>query len=377
MRRLTIRARLTLLWGALFLAAGVVLLGLTYVLIRQTFEGPVGIDGGGTFHPGPAESAAPALVEPPRGAEQVGTLIRKTQQQTLNSLLTQGGIALGVVALVGMGFGWLMAERALRPLTRITETARRVADRNLHERIALAGPKDEIKELADTFDSMLERLDQAFESQLRFVGNASHELRTPLAINRTLIEVALGRPGVPEELRLLGDTLLAVNRRHERLLDGLLTLVRSQQGLTVHDPIDLADIAGHVLDVRGGAAERDLAAAPALGDPVLLERVVQNLVENATTYNVADGWVSVTTRAIDGHVELTVANTGPVVPAYEVPGLFEPFRRLRDRVNSAHGTGLGLSIVRSVAQAHGGSVVAAPRDGGGLVVRVTLPARKN
>jgi signal transduction histidine kinase len=386
MRRLTIRARLTLLWGALFLAAGVVLLGLTYVLVDQQLRAQrAGVVGAVQIGPPPSEAPPPPnapvdseFTNPtPADIQRLTRAADRIRKNALNSLLTQGGIALGVVALVGMGFGWLMAERALRPLSRITETARRVADRNLHERIALAGPRDEIKELADTFDSMLERLDRAFDSQLRFVGNASHELRTPLAINRTLIEVALGRASVPEELRLLGDTLLAVNRRHERLLDGLLTLVRSEQGLTVHDPVDLADIAGHVLVTRGGAARSDLAAAPALGDPVLLERVVQNLVENANTYNVPDGWVSVATRTVDGQAELTVANTGPVVPAYEVPTLFEPFRRLRDRVNSTNGTGLGLSIVRSVAQAHGGSVAAVPRDGGGLVVRVTLPVRKN
>ena len=299
-------------------------------------------------------------------------IVLQEQNDTLNSMLLWGSVALAIVALVGMVFGWLMAERALRPLARITETARRVAGRSLHERIALDGPRDEIKELADTFDSMLERLDRAFDSQRLFVGNASHELRTPLAINRTLIEVTLGRSDVPAEVRVLGDALLAVNGRQERLLDGLLTLAQSEQELTVWERVDLAEVADHVLDqtpLGTLSLRRTLEPAPTLGDPVLLERVVQNLVQNAVSHNVPDGWVEVRTDA-DG---ITVSNTGPVVPPYDVPALFEPFRRLRDRVGSAGGTGLGLSIVRSVARAHGGSVEAVPREGGGLVVRVTLP----
>lgn len=313
---------------------------------------------------GPADPSLP---------DTIRQVVIREQNDTLNSMLLWGSVALAIVALVGMGFGWLMAERALRPLARITETARRVAGRSLHERIALDGPQDEIKELADTFDSMLERLDRAFDSQRLFVGNASHELRTPLAINRTLIEVTLGRPDVPAEVRVLGDALLAVNGRQERLLDGLLTLARSEQELTVWERVDLAEVAGHVLDrtpLDTLTLRRALEPAPTTGDPVLLERVVQNLVQNAVAYNVPDGWVEVRTDAGG----ITVSNTGPVVPPYDVPSLFEPFRRLRDRVGSATGTGLGLSIVRSVAHAHGGSATAVPRDGGGLVVRVTLPA---
>jgi signal transduction histidine kinase len=389
MRRLTIRMRLTLLWGALFLAAGTVLLGLTYVLVQERTGDAVTVTGN-RFVGVPGEGAGPDhTVAGVDGtfASPLPEDLRKTLQQqvddsrrrTLNSLLTQGGIALAVVAVVGMGFGWLMAERALRPLARITDTARRVADRNLHERIALTGPADEIKELADTFDSMLERLDQAFDGQRRFVGNASHELRTPLAINRTLLEVALTRPDTPPQTQHLAETLLAVNARHERLIDGLLTLAQSQQALTTRDPLDLADLAKHAVDsvtAHGPELLSDLDNAPVTGDAVLLERIALNLVHNAVAYNVADhGWVSVRTRrTARGEAELMVVNTGPVITAYEVPALFEPFRRLKDRVGSAQGTGLGLSIVRSVAQAHGGTAAAHPRDGGGLVVTVTLPA---
>lgn len=384
MNRLTIRLRLTVLYGGLFLLGGAILLTITYLLVQDRLavkEAP-----GRQFAVRLADrlpgSLADTRVVLPDGRElpiaDVPAEYQRRQEaferETLNSLLQQGGIALGGVAVVALGFGWLMAERALRPVHRITETARRVAGGNLHERIALAGPRDEIKELADTFDSMLERLDHAFDGQRRFVANASHELRTPLTINRTLIEVALGRPGTSTELRQLGETLLAVNERHERLIDGLLTLARSEQSLTTREPVDLAEIVGHVADgLSFPDLRRSLSPAPAVGDPVLLERLVQNLVQNAVTYNEPDGWVSVTTGVHDGRSVVTVSNTGPVVPGYELPGLFEPFRRLRDRTGSAGGTGLGLSIVRSVAQAHGGEARAVAREGGGLVVTVIFP----
>jgi signal transduction histidine kinase len=370
MSRLAIRTRLTVLYGVLFLLGGAILLGVTYFLVKQNIH----------------QRNTTTVVDLPAavkiGNVEVNEFLRqlKARQEqiesnTLHALLTQGAIALGVVTVIGVGFGWLMAERALRPVGRITETARRVAGGSLHERIALQGPADEIKELADTFDSMLERLDAAFDGQRRFVANASHELRTPLTINRTLIEVALGRPAPPVELVHLGETLLAVNARHERLIDGLLTLVASEQALTVHDTVDVAEIARHVTTGRVG--EVSLEPAVTVGDPVLLERVVQNLVDNALAYNVPGGGVWVRTRTSGSRAELVVENTGPAVPAYEVPRLFEPFRRLRSRTGSGqgagHGTGLGLSIVRSVAVAHGGRVDARPRDGGGLIVTVTLP----
>jgi signal transduction histidine kinase len=383
MNHWTIRARLTVLYGGLFLVGGALLLSLTYLLVQQSLERSakpgeafavrVG-DRLPSVMPGVTVRLADGREIP---IEEVPRVYRQREeafrQQTLRSLLKQGGMALGGITVIAVAFGWLMAERALRPVHKITATARRVAGGSLHERIALNGPRDEIKELADTVDSMLDRLDHSFDAQRRFVANASHELRTPLTINRTLIEVALGRPDVPAESRQLAETLLAVNERHERLIDGLLTLVRSDQEPTVHDPVDLADVVRHVGEMDFQA---DLAPAPTLGDPVLLERLVQNLVQNALTYNVPDGWVAVRTYVQSGQATLVVENTGPVVPAYEIPGLFEPFRRLRDRTGSAHGTGLGLSIVRAVAVSHGGHVEAAPRDGGGLVVSVTLPARE-
>nr|BFE76038.1 hypothetical protein GCM10020092_093390 [Actinoplanes digitatis] len=244
-------------------------------------------------------------------------------------LLTQGGIALLVVSAVAIALGWLVAGRMLQPLHRITETARRIAespaaDRGLHERIALTGPDDEIKQLADTFDLMLTRLDRSFDGQRRFIANASHELRTPLTLNRTLLEVALQQESASVEVRQLGTTLLAINDRHGRLIDGLLTLARSERELTERSYVDLADIASHV---SADDVQVDLAEAATVGDPVLLERLVQNLVDNSVRHNLADGgWVRVATYTKDDLATLEVSNTGPVVPRYEVETLFEPFR---------------------------------------------------
>jgi signal transduction histidine kinase len=391
--RLTIRARLTLVYGGLFLLAGVTLLGVTYVLVSQ--RPPAGSEMTNTTgSPGPvpssgrpAPSPAPADDAFPQGAGQ-GLMIRAAQgarQDTLNGLLTQGGIALAVVGAAAISLGWLIAGRLLQPLDRMTETARRIADapaadRGLHERIALVGPHDEIKKLADTFDIMLERLDHSFDGQRRFIANASHELRTPLTLNRALIEVAVRRKPASPEVRQLGETLLEINARHERLIDGLLLLARSEREILERSYVDLADIVEHVItQVPAGTVtvHAEPKEAPATGSPVLLERLVQNLVENGVRHNIPeDGWVRVTsdTRP-EGSTVLQVSNTGPVVPRYEIPSLFEPFRRLgTDRLSATSpGAGLGLSIVQAVARAHGGEVHAEPRDGGGLVVTVTLP----
>src|SRR5262249_30010482 len=230
---------------------------------------------------------------------------------------------------------------------------------------------------ADTFDDMLERLDRSFDGQRRFVANASHELRTPLAINRALVEVAVTRPQASPDARQLGEVLLQVNARHERLVHGLLTLADSENDVTDTSPVDLRDVAAHVLDQTGTdglTVQRDLLPAPTFGDPVLLERLVQNLVENAVRHNEPSGWLSIWSGVADGQAVVTVANTGPVVAPYDIGTIFEPFRRLSgDRVRSDRGFGLGLSIVRAVARAHRGEATAAPRPGGGLVVIVRLP----
>jgi signal transduction histidine kinase len=389
--RPTIRVRLTLLYGALFLVAGLVLLGVTYVLVKQS------------LYSGPRAAAVPAELVPTDGSEAgraipaqdaqlfVNQVEEKFRTETLDTMVTRGVLALGLVGVVAVGFGYVLAGRALRPLQRITETAQRVSHASLAfgggpaERLDLAGPRDELKELADTFDQMLERLAQSFDGQRRFVVNASHELRTPLAINRTLIEVALRRRDAAEDTRRLGEALLVVNARHERLIEGLLTLARGENALVRRSPVNLRDVAGHVLtQARAEAAEADvtiqadLEAARTSGDPVLLERLAQNLIENAIRHNHAGGWIRVNTvTGTSGEAELVVTNTGPAVPPYEVDAMFEPFRRLRaDRVSSDRGAGLGLSIVRAEPPPHRGHVRAQPRGGGGLTVTVQLPAHR-
>jgi len=389
--RPTIRLRLTLLYAVAFFVAGAALVATMYVILGEALDRQVTARVGISEHlPEPTSSGPTAQQAAHDEQEALRAQFERDRADTLDTMLVASLIALGVVGVIAGGFGWMLAGRALHPLQRITATARRVADRSLHERIALDGPDDEIKDLADTFDAMLERLDHSFDSQRRFVANASHELRTPLTISRTLIEVALDDPHAEESVRRLGDTLLSVNRRHERLIDGLLTLASSEQGTGEFTSVDLADIARHI------AAETQLAArsadvdlrirvqpAPVMGDPVLLERLTQNLLDNAIRYNLAEhGEVIVSTAVVDGSARLTVESTGPPVPPYEIPSLFEPFRRLASTerradsstTSSGRGAGLGLSIVRSVAHAHGGEVEASPRQDGGLTVQVRLPA---
>jgi signal transduction histidine kinase len=389
--RPTIRVRLTLLYAAAFLLAGAALVALMYLFLGQALDRQLTSRLGIIQHLPEQAASQPGSPQPNHALqEDLRAQFRRDRDDTLDALLVASLVALGIVGVAAGGFGWLLAGRALAPLQQITATARRVADGSLHERIALDGPRDEVKDLADTFDAMLERLDGAFDSQRRFVANASHELRTPLAINRTLVEVALDNPQASESLRQLGGTLLAVNQRHERLIDGLLTLASSQQRITDPTPVDLAEVARHLTaELRATArtagveVRTRLRPAPVSGDPVLLERLAQNLLDNAIRYNLPEhGQISVATDTVDGHAHLTVDNTGPPVPAYEIPSLFEPFRRLpaTERLADAAttstgpGAGLGLSIVRSVARAHGGDVHARAREGGGLTVQARLPA---
>jgi signal transduction histidine kinase len=389
--RPTIRLRLTLLYAVAFFIAGAALVATMYVILGEALDRQVTARVGITEHlPGPTSSEPTAQQAAHDEQEALRAQFERDRDDTLDTMLVASLIALGVVGVIAGGFGWMLAGRALHPLQRITATARRVADRSLHERIALDGPDDEIKDLADTFDAMLERLDHSFDSQRRFVANASHELRTPLTISRTLIEVALDDPHAEGSVRRLGDTLLSVNRRHELLIDGLLTLASSEQGTCERTSVDLADIARHIAaetQIAARSADVDLRIrvqpAPVTGDRVLLERLTQNLLDNAIRYNLAEhGEVIISTAVVDGSARLTVENTGPPVPPYEIPSLFEPFRRLASTerradsstTSSGRGAGLGLSIVRSVAHAHGGEVEASPRQDGGLTVQVRLPA---
>jgi signal transduction histidine kinase len=401
---MTLRARLTIIYGGLFLLAGVLLLAVTYVLLGQQLErgNPKVLTGDSPakqlerLDSYPSGATRQLVVITSNGDRLTGAAAQQwmdeqtaaLQDAASTSLLAQGALALGGVGAVAVGLGWLVTGRVLAPLRRVTDTARRIAaapssNPGLAERIALGGPDDEVKELADTFDTMVERLDQSFHGQRRFVANASHELRTPLTLGRSLVEVAMHRRSASPDVKDLGTRLLEINSRHEQLISGLLLLAKSDHELATRFPVDLADLVGHVVDQT--AAEASAAGvtvhehpgdAPTTGDALLLERMVHNLVENGIRHNAgAGGWVRVTSRVAGDLAEVVVENTGPPVPAEEVPALFEPFRRhTTDRLVTAKGVGLGLSIVRSVATAHGGTATARPRPGGGLVVTVSLPA---
>jgi signal transduction histidine kinase len=391
----TLRARLTLIYGGLFLVAGVLLLAVTYVLLGQQIDrtSPKTLlyDADQTATRPPQFFVRTSNGDQLTGAAAERWVERQAaalREATTTSLLTQGSVALGVVAAAAIGFGWLVTGRVLAPLRRVTDTARRIAaapgnNPGLAERIELRGPDDEVKELADTFDTMVERLDQSFHGQRRFVANASHELRTPLTVGRSLVEVAMHRRSASADVKDLGVRLLEINSRHEQLISGLLMLAKSDNEVDARFPVDLADLIGHVVEQTateaasaGVTVHENAADAPTTGDALLLERMVHNLVENGIRHNTgAGGWVRATSRVLAGRAELVVENTGPPVPAEEIPALFEPFRRhTTDRLVTAKGVGLGLSIVRSVATAHGGTATARPREGGGLVITVSLPA---
>ncbi|MEV7381475.1 HAMP domain-containing sensor histidine kinase [Streptomyces lydicus] len=385
--RPTIRMRLTLLYGGMFLMAGVVLLVIIYLLTAHALQ-----HSGAAFHilGGHDLRLSSDVCQQLRQAENIAefngildTCLDIQRTSALTTLLHRSMLVLMGLTVLAFALGYVLAGRVLSPLGRITRTARSVAGSDLDKRIELDGPDDELKELADTFDDMLERLDRAFNAQQRFVANASHELRTPLAINRTLLEVQMSDPEVGAEVSQLGKTLLATNERSEQLVEGLLLLARSENEISEKKPVDLAEVTSLAVDhVRGEADAAGVAlrgewqSACVLGNGVLLERVALNLLQNAVRHNVSDGgWVAVSTSIDTGYVSLAVCNSGPVVPAYEVGNLFEPFRRLRsERTGSDRGVGLGLSIVRSVVRVHDGTVTAEPREGGGLKVLVRLPA---
>ncbi|GAA2415554.1 HAMP domain-containing sensor histidine kinase [Actinomadura vinacea] len=385
MARLSVRARLTLVYGSLFLVSIAVLVGVSYALTARAIEqrfsvNPLGRSG---FRPAQVEQLLTAADRTRALTEAKAQLNRQLAEQkadVLSQLLQTSLLMLLVFGVVAVLIGYVVAGRVLRPLHTVTATARRLSESNLHERIALAGPQDEIKDLADTFDRMLDRLWRAFDAQRRFVANASHELRTPLTINRTVLEVALASRKNPPETKALADVLLGNTARHERLIEGLLLLARSEREPQARAATPLQDVVRSALDQLDEPSgeievEARLGAATVEGDPVLLERCAVNLLENALKYNVAGGRVWVRTGRRDGMAFLHVANTGKPVPSYEVDKIFEPFRRLRaDRVGSAAGAGLGLSIVRAVVEAHGGTIETVPRPDGGLAITVRLPA---
>jgi signal transduction histidine kinase len=382
------RTRLAVFYALLFLLAGVVLLALSYALMTSVLL------------PAPAPPARPlspqdeslmALCKPlptsPSLLAQCQHLIdavgagSQARGDTLAALREASAIGLGVLTIAAAGLGWLVAGRALRPVRSITEAARQASELRLGQRLALTGPDDELKELADTFDLMLERLDAAFTSQKRFVANAAHELRTPLTAMRTAIEVTLSRPTrTPEELEAMAARVKRSVDRAEATIEALLTLATSELGPTDQDPVDLATAAEDALDATHGAIDQRhikvdavLEPARARGDRVLLERMIANLVENAVRHNNAGGWIGIRTKQQNGTAVFEIANTGDSVPAELIPTLFEPFARAKERLNSSDGVGLGLSIASAIARAHNATITARPRSGGGLEVSVTIP----
>ena len=368
--RRTVRLRLTLLYECLFLALGAALLAVSYVLDDgqlsrlRVSSGPVSSARAG----GPVHAPSP-----------VADSLRSQVTHDLHELVVQSGIALAVMAVVSVALGWLMAGRTLRPLRAMTAAARRISERNLHERLALTGPRDELRDLADTIDGLLTRLDAAFDSQRRFVANASHELRTPLMLTQTLLQVALADPAITlSSLQAACQEVLLGCKEQDRLIQALLTLARSQRGLDHREPVDLAEITRQVLRTRGPeAAARgvrvDAALTPAqiTGDPRLAEILVANLIENATRHNVPGGCIRAEVGERQAHAVLTVGNTGPHVPADQVERLLQPFQHLdSERGHARDGLGLGLSIVAAIAAAHGATLSVHPRPAGGLAVEV-------
>ena len=374
--RPTVRLRLTLAYGGLFLLAGAVLLALNYGLTKRSLDSrpPSVILTRDLFFQEPVLRDGRLLTE------ALDDQAAQLRQETLDRLLRQSVVALGLMAVASVGLGYVVADRVLRPLADITATARRLSGETLHERIRMTGPQDELKELADTFDGMLERLDAAFESQRRFVANASHELRTPLAVMRTEVDVTLADPdATPAQLRAMGETVREATERSERLVDALLLLARSERGGGEREPADLAVAAGDAIDavrreLTGLRLTTSLEPAPVTGDRALLDRLVANLVENAVRHNEPGGWLEVSTGTRDGKAWVGVRNGGTFIAPESVDGLFEPFRRLAgDRTRSDRGAGLGLSIVRAVVTAHGGKVTARSRTDGGLDIWAELP----
>src|SRR5215472_11835476 len=395
-----VRLRLALLYAGLFLLAGGALLGLTYGLVAASLP---------RDHPPPTASVldkgqlaklsyqckqrnldagtVELCQQAQRDAAAFGARVGAASQRdrALHSLLLYSLLGLGVMTAASGGVGWFISGRVLSPVRAITETARRASEQHLGERIGMTGPRDELRELADTFDDMLERLDSAFAAQRVFVANASHELRTPLTIIRTAIDVTLAKPGRTQAQ--LEDMAERVRRRietAERMIDGLLTLAVSDQGAGSRELADLSALADDALEMAAPRLGRlgitvlsELGSAPTEGDQKLLERMVWNLIDNAVRHNEPGGWIRVTTGAVSHgagpeQVFLRIANSGAAVPAESVPAILEPFRRVAGRTGSEDGVGLGLSIVRSVAAAHDAGLEVRPLADGGLEVCVTL-----
>ena len=445
--RWTVRVRLTLLYGGLFLVSGAALLAATYVLFGRATEYtkpqlpkiphtpaihriqlpqlPQALDQltrdqtrlandqqqlGLSFQPAAAGPTDTQQIGLPRQFAQAQRQLAQDQRQLAGAvnqlagavhqvtradavqaaqraadshqLLVDSAIALGIVAVLALLAGWLVAGRMLRPLRTITRTARRISSASLHERLALDGPPDELKELGDTLDDLFERLDAAFEAQRQFVANASHELRAPLTRQRALIQVALADPNASfASLRKAHERVLVSEQHLEQMIDGLLALTRGQAGLERHEQLDLATIAADAMHAREPQltdldldVRSTLAPAPTVGDPRLLERLIANLLDNAMHHNHPGGHVEITTGSRDAHAFVSIANSGPTVPPEEIERLLRPFQRLGDaRTEHNNGHGLGLAIVQAIATAHGAELSAHARADGGLSLDFSIP----
>jgi signal transduction histidine kinase len=391
--RRTVRLRLAALYGLLFTVSGAALLVITNVLVRSaTSAGACHEDPNGAVScvipgHGKRSTVITAGGTPPNGissrqAHGFAQIVNSQQANDLHQLFVYSWLALAIMAVVSVALGWIVAGRVLRPLRTITATVRNISATSLHERLALSGPNDEIKELGDTFDDLLARLEQFIESQRQFVANASHELRTPLALERTIIQLALADPdATADSLRAAHERVLISGAQQERILEALLALARGQAGLTKRQPFDLAVLTGRVLLARQSRArERSievrsvLAPAPMTGDPRLAERLLANLVDNALAYNATPGWIDLMTGRRGDVAFVSVSNTGPIVDARDVDQLTRPFERLAtERTGHRDGSGLGLSIVQAIVNAHAGSLTLRPRPGGGLTVEAAFP----
>ncbi|MEU0940457.1 HAMP domain-containing sensor histidine kinase [Embleya sp. NPDC005971] len=385
--RLPLRGRLTLVTTAVFAVLGCGMLALNWFSARQLIHAnrdlvtsakplePAQPVQPGTPVPAlpgtPSEGSAPLPTSPAQG-------FGNFQDTILADLLTRSALLLAAFTALAALLAWWASRRSLTRLHQVTATARRIsADRSMDERLALDGPYDEIRELGDTFDAMLDRLDRSFTAQRRFTAHASHELRTPLTIQRTALEIPLAQGRVPDELRPAVQRALDANARTERLIAALLTLARGESATLQARPVDLADTARAAAhDLADEAHEAGVrvthttAAAPVEGDPALLRQVALNLLANAVRHNHRDGTVTMTTGLVGDSAYLEVTNTGPILDPEEVPALFAPFHQARER---GTGFGLGLAVVEAITTTHRGEVTADARPGGGLTVRVRLP----
>jgi signal transduction histidine kinase len=364
--RLTARARLTLLYAALFTLSGA---GLAALIIALAFP-PA------TVVPKTPAVAGKPVAKAGDAAWQNAVAVKEQARRELRAeLVTNAALAIGVMTVVSGGLGWLMAGRVLRPVHVVSDTARRLSEQNLDERIPVSGPHDEMRELAETFNNMLTRLESAFESQRRFSANASHELRGPMTTQRTLVEVAAAAPGASQDVQELARDLITVLRRQERTVEGLLALASGEHGTTTITAVRLDllarnSLAGHAPEITAGDLDIEARLRPTTvpGDPTLLELLVDNLIRNAVRHNLPGGKIWVET----GEHVITVRNTGEPMTSQRLLTLIEPYRRgKQDRVNDGAGVGLGLTIIDAVARAHGAQLDLSPRPGGGVQATVT------